>query len=89
MNKYDLYIKSSIYKKFKKLSNKDKVRLKAIDSKIKEICKNPYAFKPLKKPLQNKRGVHIGPFVIVYEIDEKKKTVIISNYKHHDDIYKI
>jgi mRNA-degrading endonuclease RelE of RelBE toxin-antitoxin system len=55
-------------KRFEKLAKKDKAQLKRINSKIEEICKNPYAFKPLKT-LQNKRGVYIGPFVAVFKIN--------------------
>ena len=84
---YNLEIESEVDKKFKKLAKK--VQLKAINSKIKEVLKNPYRFKQLRKPLQNKRRIHIGSFVLTYEIDEKRKTVMISEYEHHDDIYKI
>jgi len=39
------------------------------------------------KSLQNYRRVHIGNYVLIYSINEKKKTIIIERYKHHDEIY--
>ncbi len=59
-----------------------------IDKKVKEILKDPYRFKPLKKPMQNKRRVHVGgPFVLIYEVNEKKKIVTLVDFDHHDKIY--
>jgi len=72
-----------------KLSKKDKLMSTYISKKIKEIIENPYRFKPLKKPLQNFWRVHIGSYVLVYSIYEKKKVVVIERYKHHDEVYKI
>lgn len=87
---YQLAIKESLDKKFKKLQKNDKTMLQLIDSKVKDILDDPRRFKPLRKPLQNKRRVHIGgSFVLVYEIDEKEKLVTLLDFDHHDCIYKI
>ena len=60
----------------------------SIDKKVKEILKGPYRFKPLKKPMQNKRRVHVGgPFVLIYEVNEDKKIVTLVDFDHHDKIY--
>ena len=60
-----------------------------IDKKVKEILRDPYRFKPLKKPLQNKRRVHVGgSFVLIYEINEEKSIVTLVDFDHHDNIYK-
>lgn len=86
---YQLAIKESLDKKFKKLQKKDKTMLQLIDSKLKDILADPSRFKPLRKPLQNKRRVHIaGSFVLVYEVDEKAKIVTLLDFDHHDNIYK-
>lgn len=69
---YRLAIKESLDRKFKKLQKKDKDLLRLIQNKIQDILIDPYRFKPLRKPLQNKRRVHVGgSFVLVYEIDEQ------------------
>ncbi len=86
---YKLAIKESLDKKFKKLQKKDQEMLRLIYRKVQDILDNPYRFKPLRKPLQNKRRVHIGgSFVLIYEVNEKEKTVILLDFDHHDNIYK-
>lgn len=86
---YKLAIKESLDNKFKKLQKKDKETLRLIDRKVQDILEDPYRFKPLRKPLQNKRRVHVGgPFVLVYEVNEKEKIVTLFDFDHHDNIYK-
>jgi len=86
---YKLAIKKSLDKKFKKLKKKDIEMLKLINQKVQKILDNPYRFKPLRKPLQNKRRVHIGgSFVLIYEVNEDEKIVTLIDFDHHDNIYK-
>jgi mRNA interferase RelE/StbE len=85
---YGLAIKESLDKKFKKLQRKDKELLRIIDKKVQDILVDPYRFKPLRKPLQNKRRVHIaGSFVLIYEVNERDKLVTLLEFDHHDNIY--
>ncbi|MCK4297135.1 MAG: type II toxin-antitoxin system mRNA interferase toxin, RelE/StbE family [Candidatus Marinimicrobia bacterium] len=86
---YKLAIKKSLDKKFKKLKKKDREMLELIDKKVQEILDNPSRFKSLKKPLQNKKRVHIGgSFVLIYEVNENEKIVTLIDFDHHDNIYK-
>jgi len=86
---YKLAVKKNLDKKFKKLRKKDREMLELIDKKVQEILANPYRFKPLKKPLQNKKRVHIGgSFVLIYEVNEDEKIVTLLDFDHHDNIYK-
>ena len=86
---YKLSVKESLDRKLKKLRKRDIELLLLIDKKVKEILKYPYRFKPLKKPLQNKRRVHVGgSFVLIYEINEEKSIVTLVDFDHHDSIYK-
>ena len=86
---YKLAVKESLDRKLKKLGKKDREMLLLIDKKVKEIMRDPYRFKPLKKPLQNKRRVHVGgSFVLIYEITEEKGMVTLVDFDHHDKIYK-
>ena len=57
---YKLAVKETLDRKFNKLKKKNREMLMLIDSKVKDILDDPYRFKPLKKPLQNKRRVHVG-----------------------------
>jgi len=84
---YALEIRESVDEIFRKLAKKDKVSFEYVKKKIEEIRESPYHFKPLKNPLQNCRRVHIGNFVLVFSINENKKTVVIERYKHHDEVY--
>ncbi len=86
---YNLAVKESLDKKFRKLKKKDREMLVSIDRKVQDILDDPYRFKPLRKPLQNKRRVHVGgSFVLIYEINEEKKLVTLLDFDHHDNIYK-
>ncbi len=85
---YNLEIKPTADKAFKKLAKKDQKQLKRIDAKIKQILENPYHFKPLRKPQDGCRRAQVGSFVIIFEIDEDSQTVSIFDYDHHDKIYK-
>ncbi len=86
---YRLAIKESLDKKLKKLQRKDKEMLRLIDRKVQDIHEDPYRFKPLRKPLQNKRRVHVGgSFVLIYEVNEEEKIVTLLDFDHHDNVYK-
>ncbi|MFH1240616.1 MAG: type II toxin-antitoxin system mRNA interferase toxin, RelE/StbE family [Candidatus Diapherotrites archaeon] len=86
---YKLEIRKHVDKTFEKIAKKDKVQENAVKRKIKQILEDPYRFKPLKKPLQGKRRIHVfGPFVLIYSIIEKEKKIIIEDYEHHDKIYR-
>jgi YafQ family addiction module toxin component len=84
---YSLEIEEEVYKAFKRLSKKDKKQLEAINKKIQQILTDPLQFKPLRHPLEVLRRVHIGSFVLIYEVCEKTKIVRVLKYKHHDEAY--
>ena len=87
---YKLAIKEKLDKKFKKLQKKDKEMLRLIERKVQDILEDPHRFKALRKPLQNKRRVHIGgSFVLIYEVNEKEKMVTLFDFDHHDNVYKV
>jgi YafQ family addiction module toxin component len=82
-----LELAEDVFKAFKKLAKKDKKQLEAINKKIEQILTDPLQFKPLKHPLEGLRRVHIGSFVLIYEVLENPKTVRVLKYKHHDEAY--
>ena len=85
---YQLAIKEGLDKKFKRLQRKNKELLRLIDRKVQDILADPCRFKSLKKPLQNRRRVHVGgSFVLVYEVNEQDKLVTLLDFDHHDSIY--
>ncbi|MCD6247811.1 MAG: type II toxin-antitoxin system mRNA interferase toxin, RelE/StbE family [Candidatus Diapherotrites archaeon] len=87
--RYKLLVSAEVDKKFKKLGKKSKKRLQIINKKVQQILQNPYHFKPLKGDMKGARRVHIDKsFVLIYEVDEKKKVIKILDYDHHDRVYK-
>ena len=85
---YILETRKNVDRIFKKLAKKDSSQMEAIASKIKEILRDPHSFKPMHFPLQGQRRVHFGSNVLLYSIDEQRKTVVLEDYDHHDRIYK-
>ena len=73
---------------FKKLRKKDSVQFEALSRKVSEILENPEQFKPLKSPMQQMRRVHVGSFVLVYDLDQARKVITLRRYEHHDYVYK-
>jgi YafQ family addiction module toxin component len=85
---YELVLRLSVEKKFKKLAKKDPKKLFLIWKKIDGIIQDPHRYKNLKNPLNHLKRVHIDKsFVLIFSVDEKEKIVIIEEYDHHDDIY--
>ena len=85
---YALEVKEGVDRTFHRMAKKDRNRLAAVEKKVREILEDPYRFKPLRAPMQNKRRVHVGPFVLVYEVDEVRRIVTILDFEHHDAVYR-
>ena len=65
---------------------KDKSLSERVQKKVIEILQNPEHYKPLRNVLKGKRRVHVGHYVILYEIDSD--AVVFHRFKPHDDAYK-
>lgn len=85
---YSLEVVEKVDRIFKKLRKKDLAQFEAIPKKVSEILENPWQFKQLRSPMQHMRRVHVGSFVLVYDVDEARKVVTIRRYEHHDTVYK-
>ncbi|MFW5852768.1 MAG: type II toxin-antitoxin system mRNA interferase toxin, RelE/StbE family [Nanoarchaeota archaeon] len=67
-------IKEEADKIFSKLAKKNPKLLTVLNNKIKEILKNPFGYKPLRKPLTGFRRVHIEKhFVLIFHVDHSRK----------------
>lgn len=53
---------------------------------IVKLSRNPKFGKPLKNVMRNQRRIHVGSFVLIYEINQGK--VRLLDFDHHDKIYK-
>ena len=85
---YSLEIREHVDRTFRKLAKKDSRQMRIIDRKVEEILGDPHRFKPMHFPLAGMRRVHFGTFVLLYSIDEQRKTVVIEDYEHHDQVYR-
>jgi len=85
---YALEIREHVDRTFRKLAKKNPNQLKVIGKKVQEILEDPHRFKPMRFPLAGMRRVHFGSFVLMYYIDEQRKTVVIEDYEHHDTVYR-
>ena len=71
--------------KYVKDIKKDKVLLERLHKKIDEILQNPEHYPIKRYKLKNKRGAHVGHFIILFEIKADK--VIFHKFRHHDYVY--
>jgi mRNA-degrading endonuclease RelE of RelBE toxin-antitoxin system len=85
---YILETRKHVDEVFKKLTKKNVKQMDLITKKLQEILIDPHRFKPLHFPLTGKRRIHFGSYVLIFSIDEERKTVILEDYDHHDRIYK-
>jgi YafQ family addiction module toxin component len=85
---YSLEVVEKVDRIFKKLRKKDLTQFEALSMKVNEVLENPQRFKPLRSPMQHMRRVHVGSFVLIYDIDETRKVVTIRRYEHHNSVYK-
>jgi len=76
-----------VQKELKKLLKKDKVRFDHIKKRLEILSKNPEIGKPLRNILKGKWRIHIGSFVLIYEIDNENYSIILLDFEHHDDAY--
>ena len=85
---YGLEIPSHIDKLFTRLAKRNRKQLEIILKKLQEVRRNPTHYKPLRGDLRGAYRVHIDKsFVLVYEIDERRKIVRVLDYGHHDEVY--
>ena len=57
-----------------------------IRAQIAKILREPTIGKPLRYTLKNRRRLHVGSFVLVYEFHSGELRFI--DFDHHDKIYK-
>ena len=72
-------------KRLRKIKKKDKPLFDRLEKKIRSLLLEPTHIKHLKNTLKGKQRVHIGPFVLIFELE--KNTVYFITLEHHDDAY--
>ena len=84
---YSYEISPQLNEILKKLAKRNKVIYERIQKQIIKIAENPKQGKPLRNILKGKWRVQIGPFVLMYRIDENQHKVIFLEFEHHDKAY--
>jgi len=85
------YKYSDKFKKIlKKLSKKNKQLYEQVLKKIYEIINsyNIETYKNLRHNMKDYKRVHVGHFVIVFEVDKNNNFISFENFDHHDNIYR-
>lgn len=85
---YHVIIHPDLASSCRKLRSKSPERYEQLKRKIRFLVENPESGKPLHPPLKGKWRVHIGHFVLMYEIDSKENTITLLQFIHHEDAYK-
>ena len=85
---YTLETREHVDRIFKKLTRRNPTQMEAIGEKIEEILEDPHRYKPMRFPLAGMRRVHFGNFVLLFSVDEQRKTVVLEDYEHHDRVYR-
>ncbi|KKU06018.1 MAG: hypothetical protein UX07_C0009G0022 [Parcubacteria group bacterium GW2011_GWA2_45_30] len=84
--RYKLEISQEARQALKKLKQQDRALLTRVERSVEKVLENPEIGKPLRHNLKNNRRVHVGSFVLIYEI--AGESVLLVDFAHHDKIYK-
>lgn len=71
---------------FERLARKDPVLHERIENQLIKIKREPHLGKPLRYALKNRRRLHVGSFVMLYEVVGNE--IKVTEFDHHDKIYK-
>jgi len=84
---YRVVIHPDLASTCRKVRDKDHTRYEQLKKKIRQIVQKPELGKPLHPPLKGLWRVHIGSFVLIYEIDEKEHAIVLLRFAPHDNVY--
>lgn len=73
-------------KAIKKIAKQDVKTFEQLESQMEKVMREPQFGKPLRYTLKNRRRIHVGSFVLVYEFHNNELRFI--DFDHHDRIYK-
>lgn len=84
---YTLRYRPGLKDEILKFLKNDPVRLEQLTKKIDYLMEHPEMGKPLRNRLKGKWRVHIGPYVLLYKIDNSQNCIVLLTFKHHDEVY--
>ena len=86
---YNFEVSENLRNILKKLSKKDKPLYEQLLNKIDEIV-NSYDvghYKNLRYNMKDSKRVHVGHFVLIFQLDKRTNTIYFDDFDHHDNIY--
>jgi len=89
MRSYELV--PSLQKTLNKISKKDKITYEQVLKKIEEVITSDDVehYKNLRHDLKDRKRVHIGPFVLVFQCIKEENKIVFLDFDHHDNIYSL
>ena len=82
---YHAVFSPDVEKALRRMKKRDRALFERVGKKIEEILERPEVYKPLRRPLQGFRRVHVGPFVLVFEVTGDAVRFLVLD--HHDKAY--
>ena len=86
---WSLEVSPEFEEDYRRLCGRNAGLRRSVEKKVDQIVARPLHYKPLRAPLQGVRRVHIGPFVLLFEHDERREVVRLLRLAHHDEAYGI
>ena len=86
--RYEATFDESVRRILGECKKRDRAVFDRLQKQIDKILRAPELGKPLRYHLKHCRRLHVGPFVLVYEINMQKRTVHFLEFDHHDKVYK-
>lgn len=83
--KFFIFIPNSVKKDIKKIPFPWQVR---VVQAIGVLERDPYYGEKLSGDLEGKRKIRIWPYRVIYQLDLKKKTIVIVEAGHRQGVYK-
>jgi len=85
---YSSEIAPSLLKRLEKIIKKDRPLYERVMKKMEEVLSSEIdPYKNLRYDLKDKKRVHIGHFVLVFQFIEMENKVRFLDLDHHDNIY--
>lgn len=84
---YNIKADQKFEDEFERIKKRNKSLHEEALKKIIKLSEEPHIGKPLRNVLKGKRRVHLGHFVLLYEIDEVARQIILLQLKNHKDAY--
>lgn len=84
---YRIVTSPNFEKETKILFKKDPALFNRFKKAATSIREKPKCGKPLRNVLKGYRRVHVGHFVLIYEVDDANGIITLVSFNHHDKAY--